>query len=70
VLYKTEKGADTMSILGWALVFLVLAVIAAIFGFGVLAAASAGIAKILFFIFVAIFVISLIAHLVRGGRAV
>ena len=59
-----------MSILGWALVFLVLAVISAVFGFGVLAAASAGIAKILFYIFVAVFVISLIAHLVRGGRAV
>lgn len=58
-----------MSILGWALVFLILAIIAAIFGFGVLAAASAGIAKILFYIFIAIFVISLIAHLVRGGRS-
>jgi uncharacterized membrane protein YtjA (UPF0391 family) len=55
-----------MSLLGWALVFLVIAIIAAIFGFGVLAAASAGIAKILFYIFLAIFVITLIASLARG----
>ncbi len=49
----------------WALVFFVIAIIAAVFGFGVLAAASAGIAKLLFFIFVVLFVISLIAGLVR-----
>ncbi len=54
-----------MPILGWALVFLIVAVIAAVFGFGVLAAASAGIAKILFFIFIVLFVISLIAGLFR-----
>jgi uncharacterized membrane protein YtjA (UPF0391 family) len=54
-----------MPILGWTLVFLIVAVIAAIFGFGVLAAASAGIAKILFFIFVVLFLISLVAGLFR-----
>ncbi len=59
-----------MSLLGWALVFLIIAIIAAIFGFGVLAAASAGIAKILFYIFIAIFVITLIAGLARRGPTV
>ncbi len=54
--------------LGWVLTFLVLAIICAILGFGVLAAAAAGIAKILFYIFIAIFIVSLIAHLTRGGR--
>lgn len=43
-----------------ALFFLVVSIIAAIFGFGGIAVASAGIAKVLFYIFLAIFVISLL----------
>ena len=46
--------------LGWAVVFLIIVLVAAIFGFGGIAAASAGIAKLLFFIFLVLFVISLI----------
>jgi uncharacterized membrane protein YtjA (UPF0391 family) len=46
--------------LSYARIFLVIAIIAAIFGFGGIAAASAGIAKVLFYIFLAIFVISLL----------
>jgi uncharacterized membrane protein YtjA (UPF0391 family) len=52
--------------LSWALTFLVVALIAAAFGFGGIAGTSAGIAKILFFIFIALFVISLIARLLNG----
>ncbi|MBV7380335.1 DUF1328 domain-containing protein [Maritimibacter dapengensis] len=52
--------------LGWALTFLVIAIVAAVFGFGGIASASAGIAQILFFIFLALFVIGLIVHFVRG----
>lgn len=54
-----------MSLLGWTLVFLVLAIIAAIFGFGVLASAAAGIAKVLFFIFIAVFIITLVMRLAK-----
>lgn len=46
--------------LTWAFLFLVVAIVAAIFGFGGIAATSAGIAKILFFVFLALFVISLV----------
>jgi len=46
--------------LHYAWVFLVIAIIAAVFGFGGIAVASAGIAKVLFYIFLAIFVISLL----------
>ena len=46
--------------LGWAVVFLIIALVAAVFGFGGIAAASAGIAKLLFFIFLVLFVISLV----------
>ena len=52
--------------LGWALAFLVIALVAALFGFGGIASASAGIAQILFFIFIALFVIAPIARAVRG----
>jgi len=51
--------------LHYAVVFLVIAIIAALFGFGVIASTAAGIAKILFLIFLLLFVVSL----VMGRRA-
>jgi uncharacterized membrane protein YtjA (UPF0391 family) len=56
--------------LRWALGFLILAVVAAFFGFGGIAATSVGIAKILFYIFILIFAITLIAGLLGGQRSV
>lgn len=47
--------------LKWAAIFFIIAVIAAIFGFGGISEAAADIAQILFFIFLALFVIALIA---------
>jgi len=44
----------------WSLVFLVIAIIAGLFGFGIIAGTSYMIAKVLFFVFLVIFVISLI----------
>ena len=52
--------------LHWALVFLVLGLIAALFGFTGIAGASIGIAKILFFIFLALFAIVLLMGGMRG----
>ncbi|MBI1213818.1 MAG: DUF1328 domain-containing protein [Alphaproteobacteria bacterium] len=52
--------------LGWALTFLVVAIIAALLGFGGIAIASAGIAKMLFFVFLVLFAVTLLAALVRG----
>jgi uncharacterized membrane protein YtjA (UPF0391 family) len=51
--------------LRWSLGFLVLALIAALLGFGVIASASIGIAKILFFVFIVLFLVSLVAGLAR-----
>ena len=51
----------------YAALFLVIAIVAAIFGFGTLAGASAQIAQILFFVFLVLFVVSLIF---RGPRSV
>lgn len=50
----------------YALVFLVVALIAGLFGFGFIAVAAAGVAKILFFIFLVMFVVSLLMHVGRG----
>jgi uncharacterized membrane protein YtjA (UPF0391 family) len=52
--------------LGWALAFFILAIIAAAFGFGGIAGASAGIAQFLFFVFLALLVISFVVRAVRG----
>lgn len=49
----------------WAVVFFVVAIIAAVFGFGNIAAAATEIAKILFFIFLVLFLVSLVLGLVR-----
>ena len=45
-------------LLHWAFIFLILALVAAVFGFGGIAQESAGIAKILFVVFLIIFIIS------------
>lgn len=50
-----------------ALFFLVISLIAALFGFGGLAAASAEIARLLFFIFVVMFIVLLVAGLMTGA---
>jgi len=55
-----------MGLLGWALVFFIVSLFAAAFGFFGLAGVMATIAKVLFFVFIVLFVLSLIAHLVRG----
>jgi uncharacterized membrane protein YtjA (UPF0391 family) len=47
------------TMLHYTIVFLVVAIIAAVLGFGGIAGAAAGIAKILFFVFLALFAISL-----------
>ena len=46
--------------LRWAVIFLIIAIIAAVFGFGGISEGAADIAQILFYIFLVLFVISLI----------
>jgi len=49
----------------YALMFLLLALIAGALGFGVVAFAAAEIARIVFFIFLALFVVGLVSHMFR-----
>lgn len=55
--------------LRWAMGFLIVALIAAVLGFGNLAGTATSIAVILFWVFVALFVVSLLVSLVSGKRA-
>lgn len=55
------------SLLHWAIVFLVIALVAALFGFGGLAGTAVGAAKILFWVALVIFVVALIAGMMRRG---
>jgi uncharacterized membrane protein YtjA (UPF0391 family) len=66
---RGETEEDIM-LLKWAVIFFVISLIAAVFGFTGIAAGAAEVAKILFYLFLAIFVILLIAGLVIGGKIV
>ena len=56
---------EAFKMLHYALVFLVIAIIAAFLGFGGIAGAFVGIAKILFFLFLIAFVVSLVMNVAR-----
>lgn len=48
--------------LTWAVIFLVIAIVASMFGFRGVSSVATQIAKVLFFIFLILFIISLILH--------
>jgi uncharacterized membrane protein YtjA (UPF0391 family) len=54
--------------LSWAITFFIVAIVAALFGFGGIASGAVEIAKVLFFLFLIAFVVSLILHLRGRGR--
>jgi len=56
--------------LGWAAAFLVIALLAGLFGFSGLAVATAGVAQVIFWVFIALFVVAVAVRLIRGGPPV
>ena len=60
-----DRGGRKM--LYYTLVFLLVALIAGALGFGAVSFAAAGIAKICFFIFIVLFLVSLFMHIGRGA---
>jgi uncharacterized membrane protein YtjA (UPF0391 family) len=52
--------------LGWVITFLVIALIAAALGFGGIAGTAVGLAKLVFYVFLALFLISLVYSLATG----
>ena len=64
--HETKYSKET-TMLGWALTFLIVALIAGALGFGGIAGASAGIAQILFFVFLVLFVVTIISRAIRSS---
>ena len=62
--FALDEPEDSI-MLRWALIFFVVALMAALLGFTGIALAAAGVAKILFYIFVILFVLSLLGHVAR-----
>jgi uncharacterized membrane protein YtjA (UPF0391 family) len=58
--FRVYVSLKNITMLRWSVIFFVIAIIAAIFGFGGIAEGAADIAKVLFFIFLALFVIAIL----------
>jgi uncharacterized membrane protein YtjA (UPF0391 family) len=56
----------TIAMLGWALTFLIIALVAALLGFGGIAGFAVEIAKIIFYVAIILFLISAVFGLLRG----
>lgn len=54
--------------LRWALIFLLVAILAGFLGFGSLSGMAADIARILFYLFIVLLLVSVIMHLATGKR--
>ena len=52
--------------IGWALTFLLVALVAAVFGFGGIAGTAVEIAKLIFFVAIVLFAVSAVVGLLRG----
>jgi uncharacterized membrane protein YtjA (UPF0391 family) len=62
---QARHSREEVTILRWALGFFIVALVAALFGFAGIAVAAAGIAKILFYLFLILFLVTLVGHLLR-----
>ncbi len=59
------RSSGGKAVLQWALIFLVVALVAGVLGFGGVAVISVEIARALFFVFLVLFALSLVLGLVR-----
>lgn len=62
----TTLVAEAGTMLGWAITFLVVALVAALFGFGGIAGTAVEAAKLIFFVAIVLFAISAVVGLMRG----
>jgi uncharacterized membrane protein YtjA (UPF0391 family) len=70
-VFMTSPVAETgthceATMIGWALTFLLVALVAAVFGFGGIAGTAVEIAKLIFFVAIVLFAISAVVGLLRG----
>jgi len=69
ILFLHLLGINTkglIDMLKWALIFFIVAIVAAAFGFGGIAAVAVDLARILFVVFLVLFCAAIIMHLIRG----
>jgi uncharacterized membrane protein YtjA (UPF0391 family) len=65
-LVVNDQGTTKeVNMLRWALGFFIFALVAAVLGFTGIALAAAGIAKILFYLFLILFLVTMVSHLLR-----
>jgi uncharacterized membrane protein YtjA (UPF0391 family) len=62
----SRNALKELIMLGWAITFLLVALVAAVLGFGGIANFAVDIAKIIFFVAIVLFVISAVVALIRG----
>ncbi|CAH1654114.1 conserved hypothetical protein [Hyphomicrobiales bacterium] len=55
--------------ISWAITFLVIALIAAVLGFGGIAGTAISIAQIIFYVAIVLFIISAIVSILRGRQS-
>jgi uncharacterized membrane protein YtjA (UPF0391 family) len=63
---RPDSHQTEVAMLGWALTFLIVALIAAALGFTGLAGAASSIAQILFVVFLILFLVAMISRAVQG----
>jgi uncharacterized membrane protein YtjA (UPF0391 family) len=66
-IIRGETCKGDLKMLYWALVFLLVAIVAGALGFGGIAGAAGGIAHIIFYVFLVLLLVSLIMHFARGS---
>jgi uncharacterized membrane protein YtjA (UPF0391 family) len=64
---RSHPALEAFTMLHYAVVFFVIALIAALFGFGGIAAGAVGIAKVLFFVFIVLAVASFLFGVIKRG---
>lgn len=63
-----RRPSPESTMLYWSAIFFVIALLAAVFGFGGIADGAVDIAKVLFFLFIVLFLISFIVSIFSRGR--
>jgi uncharacterized membrane protein YtjA (UPF0391 family) len=66
LILRTDGPNQDCIMLGWAVTFLLIALVAAVLGFGGIAGFAVEIAKIIFFVAIVLFAISAVVGFIRG----
>lgn len=64
---RTAELQPLKIMLGWSITFLLLAIVAGLLGFVVVAGAAASIAKVLFYVFLILLIVSALSRALKGG---